>query len=51
MEAENQPNSIEHLFSRAITLDRNWRKSKREEERLRRRKKNNGASTSRLKSN
>ena len=42
MEAENQPATIEHWFKRAITLDRNWRESKREEERLR---ENNGAPT------
>ena len=48
MEAENQPGSIEHWFSRAITLDRNWRESKREEERLREKKKNNRALTPRL---
>jgi len=48
IEAENQPSSIEHWFSRAIILDKNWRESKREEERLRRRKKNNRASTPRL---
>jgi len=34
MEAENQPCSIEQWFKRAITLNRNWRESKREEERL-----------------
>jgi len=43
MEAENQPSSIEHWFSRAIVLDRNWRKNRREEERLRGKKENNGA--------
>jgi len=46
MEAGNQPSSIEHWFSRAITLNRNWRESKREEERLK--KENNGALTPRL---
>ena len=43
MEAENQPATIEHWFSRAIALDRNWRESKREEERLREKKENSGA--------
>ena len=47
MEVENQPATIEHQFKRAITLDRNWRESKREEERLRGKKKNNGALTPR----
>ena len=42
MEAKNQPATIEHWFKRAITLDRNWRESRREEERLRGRKDNNG---------
>jgi len=31
-EAETQPSSIEQLYRRAIVLDYNWRKSKREEE-------------------
>ena len=35
MEAENQPVSIKQWYKRAMTLDRNWRESKREEERLR----------------
>jgi len=35
MEAENLPSSIEQWYRRAIALDRNWRKNKREEERLR----------------
>ena len=35
MEAENQPDSIEQWYRRAIALDRNWRKSRCEEERLR----------------
>ena len=48
MEAENQPATIEHWFKRAITLDRNWRESKREEERLRGKKETNGAPTPRL---
>ena len=42
MEAENQPATIEHWFRRAITLDHNWRESRREEERLRRKKETNG---------
>ena len=48
MEAENQPATIEYWFKRAITLDRNWRESKREEERLRGKKETNGAPTPRL---
>jgi len=43
IEAENQPATIEYWFKRAITLDRNWRESKREEERLRGKKENNRA--------
>ena len=43
MEAENQPDSIKQCFRRAITLDHNWRKSRREEKRLREKKRNNGA--------
>ena len=35
MEVENQPGSIEQWFRRAMALDRNWRKSRREKERLR----------------
>jgi len=35
MEAENPPASIEQWYRRAMTLDRNWRESRREEERLR----------------
>jgi len=34
MEAENQPGFIEQWYKRAMTLDRNWRESKKEEERL-----------------
>jgi len=34
MEAENQPGSIEQWYRRAMTLDRNWRESRREEEKL-----------------
>jgi len=34
MEAENPPTSIEQWYRRAMTLDRNWRESRREEERL-----------------
>ena len=35
MEAENLPTSIENWYRRAMALDRNWKKSRREEERLR----------------
>jgi len=42
MEAENQSGSIEQWYRRAMTLDRNWRKSKWEEKRLKRRKKQRG---------
>ena len=48
MEAENQLATIEHWFKRAIALDRNWRKSRREEERLKGRKETNGAPAPRL---
>jgi len=48
IEAENQLATIEHWFSRAITLDRNWRESKREEERLRGKKENSRAPALRL---
>ena len=48
MEAEIQPSSIKQYFSRAITLDRNWRKSRREEERLREKKENSRAPALRL---
>ena len=48
IEAENQLATMEQWFKRAITLDRNWRESKREEERLRRKKESNGASAPRL---
>ena len=47
MEAENQPSSIEQWFKRAITLDRNWRESRREEKRLRDKKESNRAPTPR----
>ena len=43
MEAENQPATIEHWFSREIALDRNWKESRKEEERLRGKKENSGA--------
>ena len=43
IEAENQPDSIEQCFRRAIILDHNWRKSRREEKRLREKKENNRA--------
>ena len=36
MESEQQPDLIEQWYDRPITLDRNWRESKREEKRLRR---------------
>jgi len=42
MEAENQPASIEQWYKRAMALDRNWRKSRREEERLRGKKEMGG---------
>ena len=48
MEAENQSATIEYWFKRAITLDRNWRESRREEERLRGKKETNGAPAPRL---
>ena len=48
MEAENQLGLIEQWFKRAITLDRNWRESRREEERLRGRRDNNGIPAPRL---
>ena len=35
IELEWQPGSIEQWYDRAISLDRNWRKSRKEEERLR----------------
>ena len=38
MEAENQPGLIEQWFKRAMTLDRNWRESRREEKSLREQK-------------
>jgi len=43
MEAEQQPETIEQWYDRAMTLDQNWRESKREEERLRRQKEPEGA--------
>ena len=48
MKAENQPATIEHWFKRAITLNRNWRESRREEERLRGKKENNEVPAPRL---
>jgi len=48
MEAENQLGLIEQWFKRAITLDHNWRESRREEERLKGKKENNGAPAPRL---
>jgi len=47
MEAENQPSSIEQWYKRAITLDRNWRESRKEEERLRGKKETNRATAPR----
>jgi len=47
IESEQQPGSIEQWYDRIITLDRNWRKSKREEERLRGQR-DNGAPTPRV---
>jgi len=35
IEAEYQPGTAEQWYDRAIALNRNWRKSRREEERLR----------------
>ena len=43
MEAENPPTSIEQWYRRAMTLDRNWRESRREEERLRGKKEATGS--------
>jgi len=48
MEVENQPSSIEQWFKRAIALDCNWRKSRREEKRLKGRKETNEALAPRL---
>jgi len=35
IEAKHQPGTVEQWYDRAITLDRNWKESRREEERLR----------------
>ena len=35
MEVERQPGTIEQWYDRAMALDWNWKKSRREEERLR----------------
>ena len=35
---ENPPASIEQWYKRAMTLDRNWRESRREKERLKSKK-------------
>ena len=35
MELEQQPTSIEQWYDRAVTLDRNWRESRKEKERIR----------------
>ena len=42
MEVENPLVSIEQWYKRAIALDRNWRKSRREVERLRGKKETGG---------
>ena len=44
MEGENSLASIEQWYRRAMALDRNWRKSRREEERLRKKEVGGGAS-------
>jgi len=38
MDAEHPTRSIEQWYERAVNLDRNWRKSRREKERLRERR-------------
>ena len=48
IEVEDQSGLIEQRFKRAITLDRNWRESRRKEERLKGRKENNRALAPRL---
>ena len=48
MEVENQPGSIEQWFKRAITLDRNYRESRRKKKRLRGKKENDGVPAPRL---
>ena len=48
MEAKNQLATIEHWFKKAIILDKNWRKSRREEKRLKGKKENNRAPAPRL---
>jgi len=47
IESEQQLGSIEQWYDRAITLDRNWRESRREKERLRGQR-DNGTPASRL---
>ena len=42
MEAENPPASIEQWYRRAMSLDKNWRESRREEERMRGKKEQEG---------
>ena len=42
MKIENPPASIEQWYRMVMTLDRNWRKSRREEERLQEKKKQGG---------
>jgi len=43
MEAKNPLASIKQWYRRAMALDRNWRKSRREEEKLRKKKVEGGA--------
>ena len=45
IELENPPDFIEQWYRRAIALDRNWRKSRREEERLRGKKETRGGAS------
>ena len=42
MEMENLPASIEQWYRRIVTLDKNWRESRKKEERLRGKKKMGG---------
>ena len=42
MEAENQPDSIEQWFRRAMALDQNQRNSRREKKRLKGQRKQGG---------
>ena len=45
MKTEHQPGTIEQWYDRAMALDQNWRKNRREEERLRRQREQGGAET------